>query len=119
MPKYKKKLTVPFFLIVIKKKLNLGLQRTDGVYGAFTVFDKQTTQRLKIKVPNKKTQYKIAHKIYDKEFYLIVQDWNHRLAEEMFKYPLWKNFKYTQGYTNKMCTLRMRVDDGSSLPWYF
>ena len=57
--------------------------------------------------------------VYANEFYLIVQDFNHRMSDEMFMYPLWKNFKYTYGYENKdKCALRLRMDDGSSLPWW-
>ena len=34
-----------------------------------------------------------------------------------YKYPLWKNFKYTNGYTNNStCALRLRIDDLSILP---
>ena len=43
------------------------------------------------------------------------------MSEEMYIFPLFKNFKYTRGYNNPTlaqphCKNRLRIDDGSILP---
>ena len=43
------------------------------------------------------------------------------MSEEMYKFPLFKNFKYTRGFNypslqNASCENRLRIDDGSILP---
>ena len=58
---------------------------------------------------------------YEKEFYLLAQDWNQRMSEEMLLFPLFKNFKFTRGFnnpslSNTSCENRLRIDDGSILP---
>ena len=83
-----------------------GMQRTDGLYGAFIVYDDRKNEKKSTTTNN-----------YEHEYLFLVQDWNNRLWSDLYKYPLWKNFKYTHGYdNNSTCALRLRIDDLSILP---
>ena len=110
----------------MNKKLFLflkGNQRTDGLYGAFIVYKPNVTSstpsithEIGIDLSRPIDSMIKSPPVYEKEYYMFVQDWNHRMSDVLFKFPLWKNFKFTRGYTNASCENRMRLDDGSILP---
>ena len=80
-----------------------SVQRTDGAVGPFIVYD-----------PAEK-EAETASK-YDKEFYFLVQDWQHLRSEDTVNLPIWGNTKFWNGFEqNKECFYPLRISDASMM----
>lgn len=84
-----------------------GDQRMDGLYGPFIVTNKYDNGEIV-------DRSKEIPKTYDKEFYMLVQDWFQKSSESIINQIIWEDVKFFYGYDNmEMCLNTTLTDDGT------
>jgi FtsP/CotA-like multicopper oxidase with cupredoxin domain len=84
-----------------------GDQRMDGLYGPFIVTNKYANGEI---VDRKE----VPQQEYDKEFYMLIQDWFQSDAESIINRIIWEDGKFIYGDDNlQTCLNATATDDGT------
>lgn len=100
-----------------------GVQRTEGLYGIFIVkspenyFSSPLISNKHLSNNSKKATQQVQTTLYDKEFFIMLQDWIKGDSESVYNQIHWRNFKFFNGYANlNECFWHNRMVDGTFLP---
>ncbi|CAF0817757.1 unnamed protein product [Didymodactylos carnosus] len=93
-----------------------GVQRTEGLYGAFIVTESYAAAD-KNNSDNKSDSNDANRDVkdgYEQEFYFIVQEWLQQDSLSVFNYVNWENTKFFNSFTETTnCFAPNRMDDGT------